>query len=242
MLSCVRACVRVLVCTCACCACVSARAFVCARARAFTSVRVCACLCACVRTCVRVCVRASCVCARLCYRQREGRSFSPAGGGQRPPVKIIIDWSPLAVVEAVVAARRPGLVGRATSIHVPVQRGVSNSPYGTRCEHRRSETGLCGPRVSIECATTTAEEEQQATQVRTRCKSATREWRQQEHEGTAFYPALAHATTTDGEESPGRRGLHARRERARGRIGRCNLCAERTSESGHLRLALPHTV
>ena len=128
MLSCVRACVRVLVCTCACCACVSARAFVCARARAFTSVRACACLCACVRTCVRVCVRASCVCARLCYRQREGRSFSPAGGGQRPPpVKTIIDWSPLAVVEAVVAARREG------HLH----------PCACPCATRREQQPLC---------------------------------------------------------------------------------------------------
>ena len=90
----VRACVRACVCSCAFCACVRARAC------AFVHVCVRVCVCACVRVCVCVCLCVSLATAR----EKDDPSLQRGGRLSPPPIKMIIDWSPLAVVEVLLEA------------------------------------------------------------------------------------------------------------------------------------------
>ena len=69
-------------------------------------------MCACVRVCLCVSLATA--------REKDDPSLWRGGGQRPPPVKMIIEWPPLAGVEAVVAARRPAARHR-TPVHLAAQ-------------------------------------------------------------------------------------------------------------------------
>ena len=115
----VRACVRACVCSCACCACVRARAC------AFVHACVRVCVCACVRVCVCVCLCVSLATAR----EKDDPSLQRGGRLSPPPIKMIIDWSPLAVVEVLLS---PSSFRHTLSAASQLAKPRGARPLGTR--------------------------------------------------------------------------------------------------------------
>ena len=97
-------------------------------------VRSCACACACVRACARARV---CVCVRLATAgEKEDPSLQRGGRLFPPPVKMIIDWSPLAVVEVLLEATSSSKEAPA-SIHLRARMALVYKQQGAVCSSAR---------------------------------------------------------------------------------------------------------